>query len=153
MGHLSVVVELRLCFVTQEFWWEAQNCPHFFPFLGYKAGDDPRQVVFPPERPGKHRNCACGKRSQHQEKCQPIPCICCSQWEDMFPNSRSDSAFETICWWTGSSDQQPNVTGFLTFPAPAAPDLGPCLAHNWADRGWTVVYSHGHLSAEAVHNS
>lgn len=37
------------------------------------------------------------------------------QWEDMFPNSRSDSAFKTICWWTGSSAQQPNVTDFLTF--------------------------------------
>lgn len=124
MGDLSVVVQLRLCFVTLEFWWDFQNCPHFFPFPGYKAGDDSRQVVLPPERPGKHKNCACGKRFQHWEKCQPIPCICWSQqcktrqWEDMFPNSRSDSALKTICWWTGSSAQQPNVTGFLTFPSP-----------------------------------
>lgn len=38
--------------------------PLFFPFPGYKARDDPRQVILPHERPGKH-NCACGKRFQH----------------------------------------------------------------------------------------
>lgn len=71
----------------------------------------------------------------------------------MFPISRSDSAFKTICWWAGSSDQQSNGMGFLTFAAPTAPDLGPRLAYNWADRRWTVLSSHGHLSAEPLHNS
>lgn len=85
----------------------------------------------------KHKNCAYGERVQHQEKCQPIPCICWSQWEDMFPNSRSDSAFKTICWGTGSLGQQPNVTGFLTFPAPNKTQVLLTWDHNWLTIGQT----------------
>lgn len=83
----------------------------------------------------KHKNCAYGERFQHQEKCQPIPCICWSQWEDMFPNSRSDSAFKTICWGNGSLSQQPNVTGFLTFPAPNKTQVLLTWDHVWLTTG------------------
>lgn len=122
VGDQSVEVKLRLCFVTQEFWGEAQNCPCVLPSWAIKqmiaqgrwsflAGQG--NTVLPVAKDFKKNASpwpeSCVYRSQ---QCKT------GQGEAMFPNSRKDSALKRIFWWTGNSVQQPNVTpSFLTIPA------------------------------------